>query len=211
MATCSRAEFIITNIAASPRCGSPISQPVAPSKLIAQVALPLMPIFFSMPSQRMALRVPSGRNFGARNSEMPLVPGGASGRRASTRCTMFSVRSCSPPEMKILLPVRRVAAIRPRLGLGAQQAEVAAGLRLGQVHRRQPFAADQLRQVARLQLFAAVRAQAFVGAVQQPRVHGPAVVGGGDHFVQRRIQQRRQALAAIVGVAGQRRPAALRR
>ena len=36
---------------------------------------------------------------------MPRVPAGASGRRASTRCTMFSVRSCSPAEMKILVPV----------------------------------------------------------------------------------------------------------
>ena len=43
--------------------------------------------------------------FGMMNSEMPRVPGGASGRRASTMCTMFSVRSCSPLEMKILVPV----------------------------------------------------------------------------------------------------------
>ncbi len=34
--------------------------------------------------------------FGTRNMEMPRVPGGASGSRASTRWTMFSVRSCSP-------------------------------------------------------------------------------------------------------------------
>jgi hypothetical protein len=41
------------------------------------------------------------RNLGTTNSEMPLLPAGASGRRASTRCTMFSARSCSPAEMKI--------------------------------------------------------------------------------------------------------------
>jgi hypothetical protein len=32
-------------------------------------------------------------------------PGGASGRRASTMWMMFSARSCSPAEMKILVPV----------------------------------------------------------------------------------------------------------
>ena len=42
-----------------------------------------------------------------KNREMPFDPTGASGRRASTRWTMFSVRSCSPAEMKILLPVSR--------------------------------------------------------------------------------------------------------
>ena len=39
------------------------------------------------------------------NSEMPLVPAGASGRRASTRWMMFSAMSCSPNEMKIFVPV----------------------------------------------------------------------------------------------------------
>jgi hypothetical protein len=39
------------------------------------------------------------------NSEIPLMPGGASGSLASTRWTMLSVRSCSPAEMKILVPV----------------------------------------------------------------------------------------------------------
>ena len=34
-----------------------------------------------------------------------LGPGGASGSRASTRCTMLSVKSCSPAVMKILVPV----------------------------------------------------------------------------------------------------------
>ncbi len=106
-ATCSRAAFIITNIAASPRFGSPISQPVASSKRMTQVGLPCRPIFSSMRSQCTALRVPSGSTLGTSTSDRPLGPAGASGRRHSTRCTMFSVRSCSPPEMKILPPVTR--------------------------------------------------------------------------------------------------------
>ena len=40
-------------------------------------------------------------------SEMPFVPSGAPSMRASTRWTMFSVRSCSPAEMKIFWPVIR--------------------------------------------------------------------------------------------------------
>ncbi len=38
---------------------------------------------------------------------MPFTPGGAPGMRASTRWTMFSVTSCSPAEIHILLPNRR--------------------------------------------------------------------------------------------------------
>ena len=69
-----------------------------------------MPILCSIDTQRTSLRspgVPSSftMNFGTMNSEMPLVPAGASGRRASTRWMMFSAMSCSPKEMKILVPV----------------------------------------------------------------------------------------------------------
>ncbi len=42
---------------------------------------------------------------GTTNSEMPLVLSGAPGVLARTRWMMFSVRSCSPDEMKILVPV----------------------------------------------------------------------------------------------------------
>ena len=47
----------------------------------------------------------SSTNFGTMNSEMPFTPAGASGRRASTRWMMLSVKSCSPPVMKILVPL----------------------------------------------------------------------------------------------------------
>ena len=48
-----------------------------------------------------------GMNLGTRNNDIPRVPGGASGSFASTRCSMFSPRSCSPAEMKIFVPVMR--------------------------------------------------------------------------------------------------------
>ncbi|MCY1529036.1 hypothetical protein D9M68_641620 [compost metagenome] len=85
-----RAAFIITNIAARPLLGSPTSVPVAPSITICAVALPWMPILCSRPAQKIGLRSPSEPsaltwNFGTTNRLMPLLPLGASGRRASTR------------------------------------------------------------------------------------------------------------------------------
>ncbi|MNT59690.1 hypothetical protein D3C72_1972230 [compost metagenome] len=110
MATPRRAAFIITNMACRPLLGWPTRVPTAPSMAICAVALPWMPILCSRPEQLMGLRAPSEpsaltRNLGTRNRLMPLLPLGASGRRASTRCTMLSVMSCSPALMKILLPV----------------------------------------------------------------------------------------------------------
>ena len=105
-----RAAFIITNIAGRPLLGSPTSQPEAPSRFIWQVELPWMPILCSIAPQVMPLRAPTlpsacGMNLGTTNSEMPLLPAGASGRRARTRWMMFSARSCSPAEMKIFWPL----------------------------------------------------------------------------------------------------------
>ncbi|MOA49849.1 hypothetical protein D3C78_1727840 [compost metagenome] len=100
----------MVNMAARPLFGASTIQPVAPSKFITQVAEALMPILCSMEPQDSALFSPSEPSaltstFGTRNSEMPFGPAGASGSRASTRWMMFSVRSCSPPVMKILLPL----------------------------------------------------------------------------------------------------------
>ena len=71
-----------------------------------------MPILCSIEPQDTALRsprLPSSLtiNLGTRNNEIPRGPAGASGSLASTRWMMFSVRSCSPPVMKILVPVMR--------------------------------------------------------------------------------------------------------
>ena len=79
---------------------------------MTQVGLALIPILCSIDTQLTSLRSPSEpssltRNLGTMKHEMPLVPGGASGTRARTRCTMLSARSCSPKEMKILVPVMR--------------------------------------------------------------------------------------------------------
>ena len=104
--------FIIVNMASMPLWGLPTSQPVEPSKFSWHVAEALSPILCSIAATDTPFEgpgVPSslGRYLGTRNRLMPFTPSGASGRRARTRCTMFSVRSCSPAEMKILLPLTR--------------------------------------------------------------------------------------------------------
>ena len=74
------------------------------------------------------------------------------------------------------------AAIGLRLGARADQGEVGAGLRLGQVHGAGPFAGDHLFQVGRLQFVAGAGEQGFDG----PEVSkGPSEnrVGRADHFL----------------------------
>ncbi len=81
-----RAEFMKVNMHSRPLFSSPIIKPVASSKFITQVADALMPIFFSREPHTTPLLSPilPGRYLGTMNREMPLVPLGASGRRAST-------------------------------------------------------------------------------------------------------------------------------
>ena len=79
------------------------------SKFNTAVAEARIPILCSIEPQDTVLRSPTppsavGMNLGTMNSEIPRVPAGASGRRASTIWIMFSVKSCSPAEMKILVP-----------------------------------------------------------------------------------------------------------
>ena len=70
-----------------------------------------MPILCSIEPQDTSLRpsdpvlVDEG-TWGTRNNDRPLVPlSGAPSILASTRWTMFSARSWSPAEMKILVPL----------------------------------------------------------------------------------------------------------
>jgi hypothetical protein len=70
-----------------------------------------------------------------------------------------------------------VRAVGLRLGTGAHGGQVAAGLRLGQVHGAGPLAADQLFQVDGLELVAAGGQQRLDGAVGQQRAQRKAHVG----------------------------------
>ena len=100
-----------------------------------------------------------------------------------------------------------VAAIGLRLGAGAQQGQVGAGLRFGQAHGAGPLAADQLAQVLLLQRFAAVLVQRQHGALGQPGVDAEGQRRAHQHFVEGEGHQLRKALAAIFHRPGHARPA----
>ncbi|MNH15857.1 hypothetical protein D3C79_754810 [compost metagenome] len=61
-----------------------------------------------------------------------------------------------------------IAAISVRLSASAQQRQVSAGLRFGQAHGAGPLAADQLRQVALLELGTAMAIQCQHRAFGEP-------------------------------------------
>ncbi len=126
MPTPRRAAFIMPNMPAmpaaperfSPGLGGtglgPRRHAVASSKLSTQVACALMPIFFSMPPVETPLRAPTvpssaTRNFGTMKkftvARSSWIWPSASGILAMTMWMMLSVRSWSPPEMKIFVPV----------------------------------------------------------------------------------------------------------
>ena len=67
---------------------------------------------------------------------MPLVPAGASGVRARTRWTMLSVKVVLAEGDEDLLAGDPVGAVVLLHGLGAQGADVGAGVGLGEVHGR---------------------------------------------------------------------------
>ena len=110
-----RACSMTWNICAMPSCTSPTSQPTAgmlsiSPKRSSQVVEALRPILCSTFVTKAPLRSPSSPvsgskwNFGTTNSDRPFVPGPAPSGRASTRCTMFSVMSCSPEVMNRFTP-----------------------------------------------------------------------------------------------------------
>ena len=125
MPTPSRAAFIIPNMPAMPAdderfspgfSGSglgPSRQAMASSKFSTQVAWPLIPILCSMPPVLTPLRVPIvpsslTRNLGTMKKltveRSSWIWPFSSGILAITIWMMLSVRSWSPPEMKILVP-----------------------------------------------------------------------------------------------------------
>ena len=158
---------------------------------------------------RRASRRRSTRIFGTTKSEMPLVPGGAPSMRASTRWMMFSARSCSPAEMKILVPEIAVGAVAIGHGLRLDQAEIGAAMRLGQVHRARPFALDHLRQIGRLLLVRAMHEERRDRALRQARIHREREIGRGEIFSHDRGERHGQALPAIFGGHREADPAAL--
>ena len=103
----------------------------------------------------------------------------------------------------------RKGAVTTGLGLGAQDAEVAAGMSLGQAHRAGPFARDHLGQVTLLQLVGTVRGEGQAGALGQPGVHLPGHVAGAEHLAESEREAAGQALPAPLRIGGHGDPAVL--
>ena len=140
---------------------------------------------------------------------MPLVPGGASGVRASTRCTMFSAQVVLAVGDEDLLAGDAVVPSPCGTARVLQRAEVRAGLRLGQVHRAGPLAGDQL---GRYSLPSVPRCR----GARAPRWRPGSAAGTARKPCWRRSTSRRppqptrqrQALAAVLLGARQTAPAA---
>jgi hypothetical protein len=102
-----------------------------------------------------------------------------------------------------------VGAVGLRLGPGAQEAEIGAAMRLGEVHRPGPSAGDHVGEVSVLLLVRPLDQDRGDGAGGEAVIHLEGLVrreqifgdGGGDGL--------RKALAAILLGRGKRRPAAL--
>ncbi len=108
-----------------------------------------------------------------------------------------------------LLAKDLVAAIVLRLGARADEGEVGAGLRLGQVHGAGPFAGDHLFQVGRLQFIACTGEQGFNGTRGEQGTEREAEVGRTHHFLHRDAERAGQALAAVFGGQRDAAPAGL--
>ena len=106
-----------------------------------------------------------------------------------------------------LLPGEAIAAVAGALGLGAQRADVGAGLRLGHLHGAGPFAGDELRQIGALQFFAAVRGERVDRRHGQHRPDAEGHRGRIPHLEAGDVERLRQILAAPIRRRGKSVPA----
>ena len=107
-----------------------------------------------------------------------------------------------------LLAGNPVGAVAIRHRLGAQQAEIGAAMRLGQVHGAGPGALDHFRQIGLLQRVGTAQQQRLDRAAGEQRAQRKRQVRRFPHFHHRRRHQLRQALAAEFERELQRIPAA---
>ena len=98
-----------------------------------------------------------------------------------------------------LLAGDAVAAVAGALGLGAQRADVGAGLRLGELHRAHPFAGDELGEIGALERIAAVGGERLDRAHGQHRADAERHRGRVPHLDAGGIDRVRQRLAAPFG------------
>ena len=108
-----------------------------------------------------------------------------------------------------LLPRDQIAAVVLGFGPGAQDAQIGAAMRFGQVHRAGPVATDHPGQIGLLLRLGAVGVDRRIGAVGQALIHVEGHVGRHEQLSRGHAHHIGHALPAIVGVAIERRPAAL--
>ncbi|MNJ35874.1 hypothetical protein D3C77_306400 [compost metagenome] len=102
-----------------------------------------------------------------------------------------------------------VAAVGLGQGTGTQQGQVGAGLGFGEAHGAGPFAADQLRQVALLELGAAVALQRQHRAFGEPGIDSERQRRSHQHLVKTGRDHLRETLAAEFQRPGHARPTLL--
>ncbi len=102
-----------------------------------------------------------------------------------------------------------VGAVAVGHGLGLEQAQIRAAVRLGQVHRAGPGPFDHLGHIGRLDLVIGVDEQRRDRALGQAGIHAKRQVRRGHELLHDGVERRGQALAAIFGRRGEAEPAAL--
>ena len=197
-----------------PRFGSPTSRPSAPSfspYIITQVGLAWMPSLCSMDAQNTSLRAP-GASIGVdpelRHDEQRNA---AHAGRRSIDARQHHVHDVLG-QVVLAVGDEDLLAVEPVVrsggrGAGAHLREIAARLRLGQVHGAGPLAAHHLRQV---QLFLLRRTEVldgFDGALREHRAKLEREVRSGPDLFDRGAEHGRHVLAAEFRLASQRRPA----
>ena len=95
-----------------------------------------------------------------------------------------------------LLPGDLVGAVVCAHRLGAQRADIGAGLRLGQLHGAHPFAGHQLAEIDALELVGAVGGKRLGRAHGQHRADAERHRGGIPHLDAGGVERVRQRLAA---------------
>jgi hypothetical protein len=105
-----------------------------------------------------------------------------------------------------LLAIDPVVRSRGR-GARAHLGEIAAGLRLGQVHGAGPLAAHHLRQVELLLLRCTEVLDGFDGSLREHGAQLEGEIGGGPQLFDRGAEHAGNVLTAELGLGTQRRPA----
>src|SRR5271165_4632321 len=113
----------------------------------------------------------------------------------------------APGDEDLLAGNAVVVAVGYRPGTDCRQ--VGTGLRFGQIHRARPLAADELRQIAVLQLVGGVRLDRLHRTSGEQGAKRKAHIGRVPHLHGRCGHQARQPLPTVIGIAAQSVPAVL--